>query len=367
MFQVLDECPCCRVESAVAALFDPAHVCCLLGVAANSRCRLCGRATRGRVTPPCAPPGDAEKRLHDDRCPSCGDRMAEHERLDARCGRCGIVAREEETRPGNEFEAPADLERALGRWAHEEGHDSTEEFVASSFLDGDTETVYRRIQAGERVETNFDVLAFLFPELAVASAIPAEPRQETEPTTGAPRSDAPTVQGDVQPQSCRPADDPSDGSGSEPAGSLPIPDTSLQTTRPDDAFRDELWAPMLPLVSVMVADGRVHPAEEAFIQRFLAANQCPPVPAQHVRVHRPEVVPMPPDPRTRERMLEAMVHLVHVDRLRDGTEFRVVEEYARAWGVAPARTAHWDQLYRTRYATGLRRLWLILQSTFTKD
>ena len=152
MFQVLDECPNCRVESAVAALFDPTHTCCLLGVAASSRCRLCGRATRGRVAPPCQPPPDASQRMNADRCPSCGDRMGEQERMDAQCGQCGIVARAEETRPGDRFRRAGDLERALGCWAREEGHDSADDFVASSFLDGDTGRIYERIRDGERVE-----------------------------------------------------------------------------------------------------------------------------------------------------------------------------------------------------------------------
>ena len=349
------------MESAVAALFDPTHACCLLGVAASSRCRLCGRATRGRVTPPCVPPADAEQRLQSERCPSCGDRLGERERLDAHCDRCGITARAEETRPGDRFRRSADLERALGRWAREEGHDSADEFVASSFLDGDSGQIYERIRGGKRVETNFDVLAFLFPELAIASSVPSEPLRAEEPSANTPA--APRVApGPLPPRSASDA-----ASGERPPDSSSSPAPATAAASPADEYRSEPWAPMLPLVSVMVADGRVHPAEQAFLQRFLAANQCPPIPTDYVRVHRPEAVPAPPDLRACERMVEAMVHLVHVDRLRDGTEFRVVEEYARAWGVAPSAVAHWDQLYRKRYATGLIRLWLILQSTFTKD
>ena len=281
--------------------------------------------------------------------------------MDAQCGQCGIVARAEETRPGDRFRRAGDLERALGCWAREEGHDSADDFVASSFLDGDTGRIYERIRDGERVETNFDVLAFLFPELALASSIPLEPSAAAEPAPSSPAAslEAPSSRPRGSPASepVRPAPDES------PVASVSPP----ATASPADEIRCEPWAPMLPLVSVMVADGRVHPAEEAFLQRILTANQCPPVPAAFVRVHRPDSVPVPPDPRARERMIEAMIHLVHVDRLRDGTEIRVVEEYARAWGIAAARVTHWDDLYRRRYATGLRRLWLILQSTFTKD
>ena len=126
------------------------------------------------------------------------------------------------------------------------------------------------------------------------------------------------------------------------------------------------WGIILPLVSVMVADGRVHPEEEAFLMRVLARQEMPPVPAALVRVHRPETVPFSESMEARESMLEAMVHLVHVDRLRDGTEIRVVDEYARYWGIAPERVTHWDKLYQDHYAIGTRRLWMLLHGLFTR-
>ena len=64
-YQILDECPACRVESAVAALYEPEAPCCLLGVASESHCRLCGRRTAGRVTPDCPPPDDPVARMRE--------------------------------------------------------------------------------------------------------------------------------------------------------------------------------------------------------------------------------------------------------------------------------------------------------------
>jgi len=337
-FQILDECPNCRVESALAAVYDPHQPCSLLGVAAESTCRLCGRRTTGRVEPECPAPDDPEGRMRDERCPRCGDTLGEDDRLSARCSSCGLEARERVRNPGARFTSLDQLEGALGRWARLEGSESTAEFVESSFLDGELGAVFARLEAGERVETNFDVLAFLFPEIAMAAAVPVEIDAEVESPRGSESESEPV---------CRTTE--SEG---------PRVPTLEQRT--------EAWAPLLPLVSVMVADGRVHPAEEAFLNRVLARHRYPPIPAEHVRVHRPETVPVSSKPEARRRMVEAMVHLVHVDRLRDGTEFRVVEEYARAWGVDPARVARWDQLYRKRYATGMQRLWLILESVFVK-
>lgn len=301
--------------------------------------------------------------MRTDRCPACGGSVPEADLLACRCSECGIVACERVLQPGRRFESVDQLRRALGSWAEDEGHDSADEFVEASFLDGDVNRVYERIRDGERVETSFDVLAFLFPEMAMASAIPRERPAQKSPVdvpVAAPAqvASSPAV---------APGPGPEASPDSTPREPEPSPAVPTPQSRALDAIRGEPWAPLLPLVSVMVADGRIHPAEEAFLQRFLKANQCPPIPLEQVRVHRPHSVPTPPRTTTRERMIEAMIHLVHVDRLRDGSEFRVVEEYARAWGVDRTRVAHWDQLYRKRYATGVRRLWLILQSMFTRS
>ncbi len=379
-FQILDECPACHVESAVAAIYDPLSPASALGVAAESRCRLCGRVTVGTVEPACAPPGAGAERTREDACPRCGEVLTEEDRMATRCSHCGIAALSVERRPGTRFGSVDQLEEALAAWARAEGNEDTLEFVESSFLDGSLDAVFARLQSGERVETNFDVLAFLFPEVALAAAVPMElgPEEMAPPagdTAGqlAVESDPgqggtgswPPVDSEPEPGATGnllPVESESTGGDDPPAGDE-TDDERRPTTLEE---RTEAWAPMLPLVSVMVADGRVHPAEEAFLNRVLARHKVPPIPAAHVRVHRPETVPVSSSPRARERMVEAMVHLVHVDRLRDGTEFRVVEEYARAWGVDPAKVRHWDKLYRKRYATGTQRLWLILESIFVK-
>jgi hypothetical protein len=293
--------------------------------------------------------------------------MEEEERLALQCSSCGTAAREEETRAGTRFGTEADVRVALRRWAKEEGHESADEFAEASFLDGRVDRIYERLREGERIETNFDVLAFLVPEMAMAVAMPGPAREVESGGGGEGGSGGGSGSGgggeDRGGEAERVTED------GEEAPRLTVTwDGEEEPEEPSalDELRGKVWAPLLPLVSVMVADGRVHPAEEAFLRKFLDANRCPPIPGSYVRVHRPEAVPTPPDARTKERMLEAMVHLVHVDRQRDGSEFRVVEEYARAWGVDTGKVLHWDQMYKRRYATGLRRLWLILQSTMTK-
>ncbi len=373
VFQVLDECPACRVESARAALYDPEAPACLLGLAIESRCRLCGRRTRGAVIPDLAPLRDGGARMRREHCPACDTPLGENERLTCHCEACGIRAEERIVDPGQRFAHPGELMQALQRWAREEGHDSVDTFFESSFLDPDPRAVFAKLRAGEPVETNFDVLAFLFPEIAMAASVPPDAPAPREPAAAPP---APASAGGPVPAV---SPSPDGVSPAPPAG--PAPEhhrAEVDPAPPDDdpacaesgaldsTERHAAWAPLLPLVSVMVADGRVHPAEEAFLQRFLSQHRCPPIPAEFVRVHRPETLPRPPTAEQRERLLEAMVHLVHVDRSRDGSEVRVVEEYARCWGVDPARVAHWDQVYRDRYAAGVQRLWLVMQKVFTR-
>ena len=40
-FELLADCPRCKVESALVEVYDPASVACHLGVPAEARCRVC--------------------------------------------------------------------------------------------------------------------------------------------------------------------------------------------------------------------------------------------------------------------------------------------------------------------------------------
>ena len=47
----------------------------------------------------------------------------------------------------------------------------------------------------------------------------------------------------------------------------------------------------------------------------------------------------------------------HLDRERDGSEWKVITAYAAAWGVSEERLRRWDVAYDRRYATVMSRLW----------
>jgi hypothetical protein len=81
----------------------------------------------------------------------------------------------------------------------------------------------------------------------------------------------------------------------------------------------------------MMADGQVRPAERRFLDAALARMGAPPLDEADLRVWRPFELGPVPDPKG---LLKTMRLLALVDNEADGSERRVLQEYARAWGVA---------------------------------
>ena len=128
-FQVLSDCPRCRVESAVVELVDPSIV---EGIAVESHCRLCGYAT------------------------SMGQITSE-----------GVRFREE-----------AQARAALFAWAEAEGEGDLEVFCVANLGGLCVEAACQRLLAGQRITTSFDVVAFLFPGLGGGGEVMASPETE---------------------------------------------------------------------------------------------------------------------------------------------------------------------------------------------
>ena len=116
-FQILSDCPCCRVESAVVELLDPSVA---QGVAVEARCQLCGYLAR-----------------------------------------LGTVVS-----PGERFQTAAAAEAALRRWAAAEGESDLEMFCVGALGGHSLAEVCDRLVRGEPIGTSFDVLAILFPGMA---------------------------------------------------------------------------------------------------------------------------------------------------------------------------------------------------------
>lgn len=275
-WQVLADCPHCRVEAAVLEWMDPAHPPCSQGLPEWRRCRLCG--FEERTTPD---------------------------------GTWAAVAAPQDLRAAGAARA------ALARWAEAEGDPDVDAFCEGNF-GAEAEEVVRRLVAGDAVASTFDVIAFLFPQAGAATAAPERPRV----TDGA--------------EAVREAPPP-----------RAVPDMDPRT-------------PGRFLVSVMVADGQLRQGERAFVDAFVRRNELPPLTPDDLRVWRPMELGPPPPPALRDRLLEAAIHLMHLDRSRDGNEWRVVRAFASAWGVGEPALRRWDDEYSRRYSSVMQRLGALL-------
>lgn len=113
-FQVLSDCPSCRVESALLEIFDPDLS---PGVAIEARCRICGFFSE-----------------------------------------LGETIRE-----GQRFASANAAKTALRQWAYEEGEGDLAVFCMGSLGGLSIEEACQRLIRREPIQTSFDVVSFLFP------------------------------------------------------------------------------------------------------------------------------------------------------------------------------------------------------------
>jgi hypothetical protein len=307
-WQVLADCPHCRTEAAVIELMDPSHPACAFGVPSDRRCRMCGWQ---EVAAPL--PGGSG-------CPRCRGELADG--ADA-CPACGFVPTVIPVTPPANLRDAARALAALEAWAAEEGEADLGVFARGSF-GAEPEQVVARLVAGEVVPSTFDVIAFLFPSSGGAAVQRSVERR--------------VVVVDPEPQ--------------QVAEASMVPGVADPRT------------PARVLVSVMVADGTLRAGERRFIVQFLNREGLPPLSAEDLRVWRPSELGPAPDPAVCERVIEAAVHLMHLDRERDGSEWRVIRTFARAWGIEDHRLDRWDRAYDRRYRSTMSRLGELLARLF---
>lgn len=276
--QVLSDCPHCKVEAALVELIEPSL---RVGVALEGRCRLCGYTTElGEVT-----------------------------------------------QLGRPFYVEAEVIEALGRWAVEEGEGDVVLFAQANFNGRTPSIIARGVLAGERIDTGFDVIAWLFPALQGGGrgiedeerprqrVGEAAPRPEREPVVAVRR----TVTWDGDP--------------------------GVPTADPRDIGR--------ALASIMLADGVIHPAERRFLEVVMAKLGAPPLAETDLRVWRPTEIGPVADPKA---LLDAMRRLALCDGEADDSERRVILEFARAWRLAVPADPLPDPRPLPRLWRGLSRL-----------
>lgn len=299
LVQILAACPSCRVEAAVVELVEVSAV---VEV---------GTGDRGQVI--------------EGRCRLCG-----------RWERGGAVLDR-----GIPFRDAGQVHAALLRWARTEGEDDVHAFVASGFSGLSTDQVTAALLARRPVETSFDVIAWLFPGLAGAGG-------------GGGKVDA----GEL----ARAAEAGPRGGGVL-ARSLPEarPQTQPMQPLPPQASApevDERRLALQALAAVMLADGVIRPGERAFLEGFAHRAGLPGLDPALVRPWRPTDLPLPQTP---EPILLAMVDLSFIDHERDGSEWRVVREFARHWGYPVDKLEALGERREEQVAPAMVRLWRSLR------
>jgi hypothetical protein len=309
-WQVLSDCRFCLVEAAVVEMMDPHHPACHLGVPSEARCRLCGWSVEAAVEP-FAP----RLAIGSGRCPNCNKTLSTDARSGkAPCEHCEYLPHVIERQPPASID---DIDEALARlrvWAEEEGEPDLELFCGSN-MGMSVDDVVRHLTTGEPVGTTFDVIAYLFPGAGGGAGHAPETRPKL--TVGT-------------------------------AESAPEPQPAAPTMHPH--------TPARVLVSVMVADGELRDGEMVFITSYLEHNGLEPLRQSELRVWRPAELGYIA-PELKEPLIEAAVHLMHLDREQDGTELKVIRAFARAWALPEAQVEGWITQYDRRYSTIMTRLW----------
>jgi uncharacterized membrane protein YebE (DUF533 family) len=115
---------------------------------------------------------------------------------------------------------------------------------------------------------------------------------------------------------------------------------------------------VFPLVSVVAADGEIHPEERKLIDRFLQGEGLPPLSDAEFCVHHPnEVAHLVPQER-RESVVQLMCEAAAVDGMPDESERRVIRAYAAAWHVPDEKVDFWMWGYENMGTSLGRQFWL---------
>ncbi len=247
--QVLSDCSACGVASAAVQLVDPDGG---LPHPIESRCRLCGLET------------------------ALGDLVRAGA---ARDDRAAILA-------------------GLRAWALAEGEADVEQFARTNFGGLSAEAIVERVAAGAPVDTNFDVIAWLFPGMVDAGGGRATAR-EAERLGVTMRAPPPAVV-EPEPEVARAAD-------------------------PADITR-ALW-------SVVLADAVADPREVHVADAWCSKLGAPPLSVLDAaaRVWRPQELGPIADAPT---VFTAMQRVAAASGSVDASEHRVLREYARHWRLA---------------------------------
>jgi hypothetical protein len=239
--------------------------------------------------------------------------------VEAACGLCGVRrVSGEVVEVGIDIGDAGAVRASLESWAVREGYGTAAELIGANFLLEDEAALLRALAEGAAVETSFDVTGFLFGSSAggAADGVPLEAARAEGPDT-------------------------------------PSPPAQIMLPEPPGF---DVKNAVLALASVMAADGEHTATEWAYVRGF-GKERGVELQAHEVRVYRPDEVGDVGGLVEREQLIEHMVELAMADGESDESELRVVETFARAWGVDPLRIHRALARYGQKHQSAFARLW----------
>lgn len=402
------DCTTCGLEGGVVELYDALVPACRFGLPATARCKLCGIEHEGELD---RAPAREMREVPANRCPSCLEELGPRALDDRRCARCGAVAALKLLAPAASLDSELALVAALDAWAAREQWTSREALTGAVFCDPDLASLLLRIRRGEPLEIVADPFANMGirttgrdkkksettrPTRESISQPPARPsivvsadrvtvnpsshplKLPTPPqdfragiTIPDPQSifaNAPTdplaqpLRISVPPPTTA-APDPTAtlaSAGVTPNGTSPhVPLPPLPTLPPPPSAPPR--AIVYPLVSVIAADGEIHPAERLLVDKFLESEGLAPLTDDEFRVHHPSAVAHLVPKERREAVVQLMCETATVDGMPDESERRVIRAYAAAWNVPDEKVEFWMWGYESMSTSLVRQLWMKLR------
>lgn len=372
--ELVADCDTCGLEAGVVEIYDVLVAACRFGLPSTTRCKLCGDAHEGRFD---RPPPKPLLEIPANRCPGCLVELPPTAIDDRRCASCGGAATLARTAEPRVMIRERDLVNALELWAEREGFASVDALVQATFCEPDVAILFAKIDRGERLEVVADPFANMGmrPGKSGGDDKPAKERAPPPASLREASSRVPSTVRDPAPpvMSARPFP-PQPGEPAKPDAPRaahtprmpeappppPAPVASPATVPPPtEAPRSAPpRAIVYPLVSLIVADGEIHEAERALVDRFLQAEGMAPLTPEELRIHLPsEVAHLVPKER-RESVVQLMCEAASVDGMPDESERRVIRAYATAWDVPDEKVDFWMWGYESMGTSLARQLWL---------
>ena len=352
------DCLSCGLEAGLVEIYDSLVAACRFGLPASAKCKLCGErhASQFNPTPP-RPMRDVPA----NRCPACFEELGPRTLDDRRCSKCGATATLELVEPGALLNDEASVAAALDAWAAREHWPSREALADAVFCDPSLPSLVQRIRNGEPLEVVADPFANMGLRTTGRPADPpAKPKRIAPPPAPMPGPSILPI-GAVVPT---PLETPVIRYFPTPPAGTVVPIEMLAPESRPFAPPPPSAPPraiVYPLVSVIAADGEIHPAERALVDRFLESEGLAPLTEDEFRVHDPSTVAHLVPKDRREAVVQLMCETATVDGMPDESERRVIRAYATAWNVPDEKVEFWMWGYESMSTGFVRQLWMKLR------